>query len=89
MPSKKTAKPSNKKRGGNFTTMDTIHFLTYALEVVTINRDEWQLVADKHMLKYPVGNRDVEGLLLKYYTLVKRSEPFGNPTTPADVCTAK
>ena len=59
--SNKTAKPSNKKRGGNFTTMETMH-----LKVVPINRDEWQLIANKHMLKYPEFNRDVEGSRRKY-----------------------
>ena len=62
-----------------------MHFLTYALEVVPINRDKWQLVANEHALEYPECNRDVEGLQRKYNTLVKRSVPTGNPTIPSDV----
>ena len=89
MPPKTTPKQPNKKRGGNFTTLETMHFLTYALKVVPINRDEWQIVADEHALEYPECNRDVEGLRRKYNTLVKRSAPTGNPTIPSDACIAK
>ena len=60
---------ASKKRGENFTTKETMHFVTHTFEVVPICSNEWQLISAQHVLYYPERNRDALGLQCKFNVL--------------------
>jgi hypothetical protein len=80
---------SSKPRGKSFSKAELESLLEIIEEALPIGMNEWEAVVERHLTRYPDGERTRESIKRKFSSLDNSKKPTGDPTCPPIVRTAK